>query len=313
MKNVVVYITGSFGRLEARYPGSDLDIFFMYKPEVDPAKPEKAARFAELSRLQWFELIAAVINVGRTLQFAPFSRDGEFLKVHNVYRIGNELGSRTEDADNGFTARLLLLLEGRYLVNQVLYDDVLLEVIGFYFRDHPANREHFRPHALINDILRYWRTLCLQYEHQRRSNFEEAGDTEADITTFKAESSLANLKLRYSRLALCFSMIAMLVGEPEGISPERVQELCQTIPSERWGRAAARDASGNAKKLVPQILADYEQFLTIVEDKTEILTRLRDPQERASLRERAGSFGDLVFDLLKLVAASDEQFRRLVV
>lgn len=109
MRNVVVYITGSFGRLEASYPaGSDLDIFFMYRPDQrDPT--------AELSRLEWFELISAVITVGRRLDFAPFSKDGEFLKAHNVFHIGNELGSRHEDANNGFTARLLLLLEGQYL------------------------------------------------------------------------------------------------------------------------------------------------------------------------------------------------------
>lgn len=313
MKNIVVYITGSFGRLEARYPGSDLDIFFIYKPDVDPTKPEKVARCEELSRLHWFELIAGVINVSRTLEFSPFSRDGEFLKVHNVFRIGNELGSRTEDADNGFTARLLLLLEGQYLVNPALYDEILLEVIKFYFRDYAANRERHRPHALVNDILRYWRTLCLQYEHQRRSNFEKAGDTEDDITTFKAESALANLKLRYSRLALCFSMVAMLVGEPDGIPPERVRELCQIVPSERWGRAADRDSSGKAQELVPQILNKYEEFLALMADESSILSRLREPEERASLREQAGCFGDLVFDLLKLVPASDEQFRRLVV
>jgi hypothetical protein len=306
IKNVVIYITGSFGRLEARYPGSDLDIFFMYKPEkVDPR--------AELPRLQWFELIATVITVGRSLEFAPFSKDGEFLKEHNVFRIGNELGSRTEDATNGFTARLLLLLEGQYLVNQPLYDDVLLEVIGFYFRDYAANRERFRPHALVNDILRYWRTLCLQYEHQRRTDFDKAGETEDDILSFKAESTLRNLKLRYSRLALCFSMVAMLVGEPYGISPERVRELCQIVPSERWARAAGRDGSGKAHEIVPQILERYEEFLMLVADESAILSRLRDPAERASLRDRAGRFGELVFDLLKLVAANDEQFRRLVV
>jgi hypothetical protein len=313
MSNVVVYITGSFGRLEARYPGSDLDIFFMYMPEVDAAQPESVARTAELSRLHWFELIAAVINVGRRLEFAPFSKDGEFLKVHNVFHIGNELGSRTEDADNGFTARLLLLLEGRYLVNQALYDEVLLEVIKFYFRDYAANRDHFRPQSLINDILRYWRTLCLQYEHQRRSDFEKAGDTEDEITSFKAESALANLKLRYSRLALCFSMIAMLIAEPDGIPPERVRELCRIVPSERWGRAAERDPSGKAQELVPKILDSYEQFLTLVAEETSVLLRLREPEERAGLRAQAACFGDLVFDLLRLVPASDKQFRRLVV
>jgi hypothetical protein len=305
--NVVVYITGSFGRLEARYPvGSDLDVFFLYMPGDRDAR-------AELPRLVWFQLIAAVIDVARKLDFKPFSRDGEFLKAHNVFHIGNELGSRNEDADNGFTARLLLLLEGRYLVNEALYDDVLLEVIRFYYRDFADKRERFRPYALINDILRYWRTLCLNYEHQRSTKREAAGDDEQAIAEFTASSALDNLKLRYSRLALCFSMIAVLVSEPDGLSQESMRDLCGTVPSHRWALAAGRDASGQAEALVPHILAAYEEFLVLVADEEKILDRLGSQDPRRELRQKAGEFGDLVFELIKHVAVTEEQFRRLVV
>src|SRR5262249_1826494 len=150
---LAVYVTGSFGRLEARYPrGSDLDVFFLYAPPDDPLGTK------ELERLTWFRLIAGVIEAAGSLDFEPFSRDGEFLKVHNVKRVGQELGSRHEDAENGFTARVLLLLESQYLLNEALYDELVLETIGFYYGDFATNRERFRPHALVNDILRYWRT-----------------------------------------------------------------------------------------------------------------------------------------------------------
>ena len=266
-ERVTLYVTGSFGRLEARYDpsnpdtGSDLDVFFMYMPEDGSTH--------DLSRLAWFRLIAAVINVAQRLNFKPFSRDGEFLKAHNVFHVGSELGSSDEDAENGFTARLLLLLEGRPLANDDLFDDVLLETIGFYFRDFANNREEFRPYALINDILRYWRTLCLNYEHTRatkRCRAQKAlelieADHELNTESkqlrseqagedFRVASTLENLKLRHSRLALCFSMIALLASDPAGIRPERVAEMCGTIPSQRWALAAERDPSGEAAKLV---------------------------------------------------------------
>jgi hypothetical protein len=304
--SVAAYITGSFGRLEARYPGgSDLDVFFMHMPD-------RTERPEDLSRLVWFELIAAVIGAARKLDFPPFSRDGEFLKAHNVFHMGNALGSRHEDAENGFTARLLLLLEGRYLINERLHDAVLLETIGFYYRDYADKRERFRPYALIHDILRYWRTLCLNYEHLRNSRYEMAQGDEEQLIAFKADSAVHNLKLRYSRLGLCFSMIALLVSEPEGIAPERVREMCQTVPSERWGMAAQREGSAPATELIPEILASYEGFLDLVSDEDGLLTRLRDHAERSELRDHAANFGDLVFRLIKLVAP-DEQFRRLVV
>jgi len=129
---VAVYVTGSFGRLEARYPkGSDLDLFFLYAPGSDDPKGK-----LELPRLEWFRLIAAVIDVAEALEFEPFSKDGEYLKAHNVRRIGQQLGSRHEDAENVFTARILLLLESQFVVNEDLYDDLLLETIGFYFGDY---------------------------------------------------------------------------------------------------------------------------------------------------------------------------------
>jgi hypothetical protein len=325
-EHVTLYVTGSFGRLEARYDpndrnkGSDLDVFFMYMPADRTHSP--------LPRLAWFRLIAAVIDVADELKFKPFSRDGEYLKAHNVFHVGSELGSQNEDADNGFTARLLLLLEGRSLVNDELFEKVRLETVGFYFRDYAENREKFRPDALINDILRYWRTLCLNYEHQRENRraklkcdlaaiesddraAKQARSEKTDVD-FRAESTLDNLKLRYSRLALCFSMISVLASEPEGVTHDRVLERCHAVPSERWALAARRDASGEAAKLVPEILASYELFLDLVADKDQALQRLRDPHERLRRRDEAQVFGDRVFQLICLVT-SDRQFRRLLV
>lgn len=328
-EHVTLYVTGSFGRLEARYDssdpnkGSDLDVFFMYMPE------DRSTR--ELSRLVWFRLIATVIDEAEKLNFKPFSRDGAFLKAHNVFHVGSELGSSNEDAENGFTARLLLLLEGRPLVNDELFDQVLLETIGFYFRDFAGNRETFRPHALINDILRFWRTMCLNYEHAREAKRADRDRTLASIEAdgardtpakqasseekdndFRVDSALENLKLRYNRMGLCFSMVALLASHPDGVTPDGVRDLCRTAPSQRWALAAERDTSGEAAGLVPKILASYEGFLDFVADKEKALARLRDPAERRRLRREADDFGDHIAELLGLVT-SKRQFRRLLV
>lgn len=124
---LAIYVTGSFGRMEARYPrGSDLDLFLLYAPR--DRNPD-----AGIDRLRWYRLAAEIIAITEALSFKPFSGDGEYLKIHNVWRVGEQLGSRHEDAENGFTARLLLLLESKYLFNEELYGALLLETIGFYF------------------------------------------------------------------------------------------------------------------------------------------------------------------------------------
>ena len=85
---LAIYVTGSFGRMEARYPrGSDLDLFLLYAPRNrDPD--------AGIDRLRWYRLAAEIIAITEDLSFKPFSRDGEYLKIHNVWRVGEQLGSR---------------------------------------------------------------------------------------------------------------------------------------------------------------------------------------------------------------------------
>lgn len=156
---------------------------------------------------------------------------------------------------------MLLLLEGRPLANDDLFDQVLLETIGFYFRDFAKHREEFRPYALINDILRYWRTLCLNYEHGRAAKRSELhrrlASIEADVSLdkdakqarseetyddFRVAATLDNLKLRYSRLALCFSMISLWLATQPALPPSAWRKCAARFPPSagRWPRSATR-------------------------------------------------------------------------
>ena len=68
------------------------------------------------------------------------------------------LGGPQDDSENLFTARMLLLLEARCVCNQPLYDDIVDKILKHYFRDS-RGKSTFRPLFLLNDLLRYWRTL----------------------------------------------------------------------------------------------------------------------------------------------------------
>ena len=56
-----------------------------------------------------------------------------------------------------------MLLESKPLFNETLYDSQMDEIVGLYFRDD-VDRSSFKPLFLLNDLLRFWRTLCLNYE-----------------------------------------------------------------------------------------------------------------------------------------------------
>ncbi len=305
---LAIYVTGSFGRLEARFPrGSDLDLFFLYGPQDGSHK-------SRLSQLTWFELAGELIRIARDLEFEEFSRDGAFLQVHNVWHIGKELGSQHEDAENSFTARLLLLLESRYVLNEDLYLSFMAETVGFYYGDYPANRGTFRPTFLINDILRFWRTLCLNYEHKRsRKRSEQRSDD--PNAAWRADSALDNLKLRFSRLSTCYSMVIALAAESTPVTPARVLELCLTAPTDRWAIAAEHSmpsARSEALEKHKRILESYEYFLDLVGDEGALKERLASHAEREATRQRASEFGQAVSEFM-LATCHGDQLRTLLI
>jgi hypothetical protein len=152
-----VYATGSYGRLEA-WRGSDIDLFFLYDDADDS------------QRLPWTSFVrvaAHLIQATQDMGFPPFSGDGRYLELQYVGEMERVLGSPSDDSLNAFTARMLLLLESRPLYNSHVYGGLMERIVGFYYRDFEDHADSFLPTFLINDILRFWRTLTLNYEHHR--------------------------------------------------------------------------------------------------------------------------------------------------
>ena len=58
------------------------------------------------------------------------------------------------------------------------------------------------PAFLSNDILRLWRTLCVNYEARTKTTPEQE----------KAKRELTNYKLKHSRLLTCYSGILYLLA-----------------------------------------------------------------------------------------------------
>jgi predicted nucleotidyltransferase len=152
-----VYATGSYGRLEA-WDGSDIDLFFLYD-DADESK-----------RLPWLVFVrvaARLIDITEEMRFPPFSGDGRYLDVQYVREMEDVLGSARDDSQNTFTGRMLLLLESRPIYREDVYRTLLERIIGFYYRDFDDHTDTFLPRFLVNDILRFWRTLTLNYEYHR--------------------------------------------------------------------------------------------------------------------------------------------------
>lgn len=295
---ICVYATGSYGRLEG-WTESDVDLFFLYDGDDDTDR---------FSWITFTRLAACLVDATEAMGFPPFSGDGRYLEVLYVREMEQVLGSPDDDSTNAFTARMLLLLESQPVYNPELYASLLERIVGFYYRDFADHADGFVPGFLINDILRFWRTLTLNYEHHRRQLQDLAGE---ELRAKKASSALKNYKLKVSRMATCYSMIANLSSEPRPVTAETVLQLCRMTPAERLARLG--DRADGAQDLADRLAQAYEEFLQDVQrPESVLLEEFTDEGVRSDKLARAAGYGELIYELLVAVVPA-ERMRYLVV
>ncbi|CAD7034415.1 hypothetical protein REJC140_03314 [Pseudorhizobium endolithicum] len=161
-----------------------------------------------------------------------------------------------------------MLLESKPLLGDDVYADVIRTVIKAYWRDYEDHKDEFMPAYLTNDILRLWRTFCVNYEAR----------TERKPDPNKAKGKVKNYKLKHSRMLTCFSALLYLltIYKRNGtVSEEDGFAMTQLTPIERveWllQQPEASDAHSEATKLLEQ----YDQFLTLTKIGEVELERIR--------------------------------------
>ena len=161
--SLCIYATGSLARREAT-SHSDLDAFFLLSGD-EADKP--------LGRIRDVRILNAVLNAQEEAGFPDFSNDGAYLKFLYIDNVVKCIGHRDDDYKNAFTARILLLTESIYLYGEPNFLAFRKNIVDVYFQDYHDHSQDFRPIFLLNDILRFWRTLCLNYENARHWREDE--------------------------------------------------------------------------------------------------------------------------------------------
>jgi len=289
---LTIYAAGSYGRLEASRH-SDIDLFFVL------SKPRES--FDEI-RVPEVRLLSEIIDIGYSMSFPKFSNDGHFLKFLFLNDILDNLGSPIDDYQNHFTARMLLLLESRPVYGDAVYKKLLKETIRTYFRDYEHHPKDFKPTFLINDIIRFWKTLCLNYEHKRN----EAKSRNV------IKHKIKNFKLGYSRLMTCFATVAALSTYRKTISPDEVVGICSITPAARLLKIA--HANPKVAPKVRDALLLYAWFLQKTALSTPQLEKyfaLKKNRTEAFLHAR--KFGDSIYSILESLDDENKYMRYLVV
>lgn len=289
-----VYLTGSAARGELNRR-SDLDLFILGKGSEDKRV---------LPRLEEIIIKADLIKATRAQGFPPFSGDGKYLTVHFLNALRESLGQSNDDYNNTFTARLLLLLESKPLLGDVVYREAIDDVLWSYWRDYEDHKSDFMPIFLVNDILRLWKTFCVNYE----ANTKDAPQRE------RAERKLKNYKLKHSRVLTCYSAIVYLaqVYKDKGtVSPQDAKAMVEITPLERLEWLSSQLPA--EEKKISGLLTRYETFLQTTDSDKESLVALFSDKENAKKHLTAArEFGDQLFELVYSVSGKDF-FRYLVV
>lgn len=264
---IAVFCAGSLGRSECT-ERSDLDLFVVAGTKVP-------------GRLDEVKILARLIALNEDCKFPPFSQAMRYLRIYEFENLVQHTGKPIDDSENSFTTRMLMVLESKYLTNESEYRRVLNAIVRNYFRDNKGKSD-FRPLFLINDLLRYWRTLCLNYEECRADS--------------NKPWRKKNINLKFARMTTVFATVLLLMVERPTNLDQFIPFIDQT-PLQRLAHALDKLDDNSLTSRFEQFLSCYDAFLQLKEvEKPEEL--LRTPGEKEKIRAAANYVSEFLYSAL---------------
>jgi predicted nucleotidyltransferase len=243
---VAVVVFGSLARYEWT-SGSDLDWTLLIDGGVDV----EHARTASLLR--------ANVEAAGLKQPGPTGVFGSMTFSHAlIHLIGGE-----DDTNRNTTRRMLLLLESRPIDADGAYQRVIDAVLNRYLQNDFREFRPAVPRFLLNDLHRFWRTMCVDYASKYR---ERAGKGWATRI----------IKLRMSRkLIFAAGLLSCFECDPK-LNPNLASQASQArqveFLSQRFRRPPLDTVSEALLKWgqpasVDLIFDSYDCFLSAMDDQ----------------------------------------------
>jgi hypothetical protein len=278
--DVSVVVMGSWGRLELT-SGSDHDFVVMVggSPRI-AVSPTPA-------------------QVGAVLDRAP-SRSGAFDDVAYVDHLVTRIG-RAADDNNNLTRRMLLVLESLAIAGDEAHEAARRTVIETYV---DARVKDYRPpRFLLNDLMRYWRTICVDYEGKQRAR----GGAE--------KWALRAAKLRTSRKLLFASGLLPVLECHDLRAAEMRTWLAETFAVPPVDRVADAFLRHEAYDAGVRTLAAYDRFVGRLDDddfRAELRALARGEEDRSAAWAEARRLGRQIEEGLLALLFDRDALARLV-
>jgi len=278
-----IVMTGSYGRCEASQE-SDLDVFTIVDSK-DIIKPFRAIARKLNSAIR--KIVPK--NPGKTGTFG-------FKAVISIDQILKDIAG-VNDTNKNITRRMLMLLEGKALINHKKFTDYRKKLLEAYIKTRVDSGQ--MAFFFLNDIIRYWRTMATDYESKTTDDDRNWG--------------VRSIKLRFSRKLIYFSGIitaAETVDGSHAVKINRVVKLLDQCPIDRIqeiGQIYAPELTG-------ELIEHYRYFINEI-SKPDVRTTLDNMHRNnrvknktyIELRNRGRLFSECLANLLKSIYPPEHQ------
>ena len=252
--HVAVVLMGSWGRYELT-GGSDDDYMVLVRGLAPAAEwaPEQAVAAKVAERF--------ARDPGG---FSAPGRQGVFAEVvysAELMRVGLD-----DDTNTNLTRRMLLVLESTAACNLDVLAGVRRDIVYDYLSD--AMKDRRPPRFLLNDLVRYWRTIGVDFVAKDRERQGRGW-------------GLRNAKLRTSRKLLFASGLLPVLRCHEHAAPAIAGFLADQFAMPPTDRIADAFLRYDVAAAGAETLAAYDAFLALVDDD-DVRTELRAIDGRAT-------------------------------
>lgn len=235
---ISVVITGSFARQEASAQ-SDVDYFLIVDDQKTSAKKDIDEKITNAHA----EIAKAIINceLKAPSETGAFGKEFE-TKSNFLINVGGN-----DDPNTKLTQRLLLLLEGDWIFGESIFKETRDQLVkNVYIRSTISDHQLAR--FLLNDLIRYWRTIGVDFEFK--------------TVEAKKGWGIRSIKLLYSRKIMYFSgliMVAETAQSTRKAKVDRVLYLASKTPIQRLQEIFGSNCD--------EILDMYSDFVNLIADE----------------------------------------------
>jgi hypothetical protein len=189
-------------------------------------------------------------QVARALGGPGPGREGLFGDTVHLADLANKIGLDA-DTNTNLTRRMLFLLESVPVAGEAAHREALDRLLATYLAAH--ERDYRPPRFFLNDLIRYWRTIAVDFEGKQRARAGEGW-------------GLRHAKLRFSRKVLFAGGLLPVLechALPAGEMPAFLAARLAEPPLDRIARAFLEHGMADTGA---RALRAYGAFLEMLDD-----------------------------------------------